>query len=104
LRHARRMPGFRAEFFRCTTPRSPTPADCGTRACTFIHRSAVPRSGAPLEWPWPRGGKIKFSHLQLNFTVYEWQGTRIVLQVNPQYLTWLDSLPLLERKRLLLGN
>jgi hypothetical protein len=23
------------------------------------------------EWRWPRGGKIKFSHLQLATTVYE---------------------------------
>jgi predicted phage terminase large subunit-like protein len=43
-----------------------------------------PRFGAtPLhhahEWRWERGGKIKFSHLQLNSTVYEWQGAQITL-------------------------
>jgi Terminase large subunit, T4likevirus-type, N-terminal len=31
------------------------------------------------EWRWPRGGKIKFSHLQFETTVYEWQGAQITL-------------------------
>ena len=26
------------------------------------------------EWRWPSGGKIKFSHLQFETTVYDWQG------------------------------
>jgi hypothetical protein len=28
---------------------------------------------------WPRAGKIKFSHLQLATTVYDWQGAQITL-------------------------
>src|SRR5438067_9428389 len=31
------------------------------------------------EWRWPRGGKIKFSHLQLRTTVHDWQGAQITL-------------------------
>ena len=31
------------------------------------------------EWRWPRGGKIKFSHLQFETTVYDWQGAQITL-------------------------
>jgi hypothetical protein len=31
------------------------------------------------EWRWPRGGKIKFSHLQLATTIYDWQGAQITL-------------------------
>ena len=30
------------------------------------------------EWRWPRG-KIKFSHLQFETTVYDWQGAQITL-------------------------
>jgi len=30
------------------------------------------------EWRWPRG-KIKFSHLQFETTVYDWQGPQITL-------------------------
>jgi len=31
------------------------------------------------EWRWPRAGKIKFSHLQFETTVYDWQGAQIAL-------------------------
>src|SRR5205085_12028811 len=31
------------------------------------------------EWRWPCGGKIKFSHLQFETTVYDWQGAQITL-------------------------
>jgi len=32
-----------------------------------------------LEWTWPRAGKIKFSHLQFDTTVYDWRGAQITL-------------------------
>src|SRR6202022_10499 len=31
------------------------------------------------EWRWPRAGRIKFSHLQFDSTVYAWQGAQIAL-------------------------
>jgi hypothetical protein len=31
------------------------------------------------EWRWPRAGKIKFSHLQFDTSVYDWQGAQITL-------------------------
>ena len=31
------------------------------------------------EWRWPRAGKIKFSHLQFETTVHDWQGAQITL-------------------------
>ena len=31
------------------------------------------------EWRWPRAGRIKFSHLQFDSTVYDWQGAQITL-------------------------
>jgi hypothetical protein len=33
------------------------------------------------EWRWPRGGKIKFAHLQFDATVYDWQGAQIRLDL-----------------------
>src|SRR5439155_7287248 len=58
--------------------RSPIPAGYGTRAKTSIRGSVAPRTCAQ-EWRWPRGGKIKFSHLQLGTTVHDWQGAQITL-------------------------
>jgi hypothetical protein len=31
------------------------------------------------EWRWPRAGRIKFSHLQFDSTVYDWQVAQIAL-------------------------
>jgi hypothetical protein len=31
------------------------------------------------EWRWPRAGRIKFSHLQFDSTVYDGQGAQIAL-------------------------
>jgi len=47
-------------------------------------QNLYPRTGAmphlgPREWRWRRGGKIKFSHLQFDSTVYDWQGAQITL-------------------------
>jgi hypothetical protein len=38
----------------------------------------IPRLGQH-EWHWPYGGKIKFSHLQFETTVHDWQGAQIAL-------------------------
>src|SRR5215468_6973160 len=59
-------------------PRSPTPAGYGTRAKTSIRGLVASRTCA-REWRWPRGGKIKFLHLQFDSTVYDWQGAQITL-------------------------
>src|SRR6516164_2588409 len=79
LRHVRRVPGFSAVFFRRTTPQITNPGGLWDESLNFYPRFG----GAPLhrahEWRWARGGKIKFSHLQLNSTVYEWQGAQITL-------------------------
>jgi len=79
LRHVRRVPGFSAVFFRRTTPQITNPGGLWDESLNFSPRFG----GAPLhrahEWRWERGGKIKFSHLHLNSTVYEWQGAQITL-------------------------
>ncbi len=49
------------------------------RAKTSIRGSAAPRTLGAREWRWPRAGKIKFSHLQFETTVYDWQGAQIAL-------------------------
>lgn len=43
-----------------------------------------PQTGAlpiqqPMEWRWPRGGKVKFAHLENESSVLDWQGAEIPL-------------------------
>jgi hypothetical protein len=61
-------------------------------------RNFYPRiGGAPhlgaREWRWPRAGKIKFSHLQFETTVYDWQGAQITLICFDESATTDRSLP-----------
>jgi predicted phage terminase large subunit-like protein len=58
--------------------RSPIPADYGTSQNFYPRLGGTPHRGA-REWRWPRAGKIKFSHLQFDSTVYDWQGAQITL-------------------------
>jgi predicted phage terminase large subunit-like protein len=79
LRHVSRVANFTAVFFRRTMPQITNPGALWDESLNFYPRL----SGTPhlrmREWRWPRGGKIKFSHLQFETTVYDWQGAQITL-------------------------
>jgi hypothetical protein len=45
---------------------------------THALQGGIPHVGM-REWRWPRAGRIKFSHLQFDSTVYDWQGAQIAL-------------------------
>jgi predicted phage terminase large subunit-like protein len=79
LRHVRRVPGFTAVFFRRTTPQITNPGGLWDESQNFYPRLGGTPHLRALEWRWPRGGRIKFSHLQLATSVYDWQGAQITL-------------------------
>ena len=79
LRHVGRVANFTAVFFRRTTPQITNPGALWDETLNFYPRlGGTPHLGA-REWRWSRGGKIKFSHLQFDTTVYDWQGAQIAL-------------------------
>jgi hypothetical protein len=79
LRHATRVANFTAVFFRRTTPQITNPGGLWDESQKFYPRlGGTPHVGM-REWRWPRGSKIKFSHLQFDTTVYDWQGAQITL-------------------------
>ena len=79
LRHVGRVANFTAVFFRRTTPQITNPGGLWDESQTFYPRlGGTPHLGM-REWRWPRAGKIKFSHLQFETTVYDWQGAQIAL-------------------------
>src|SRR5438067_11544743 len=79
MRYVSRVPGFTAVFFRRTTPQITNPGGLWDEIQNFYPRlGGIPHLRAQ-EWRWPRGGKIRFSHLQLATTVYDWQGAQITL-------------------------
>src|ERR1700730_11968506 len=79
LRHVGRVATFTAVFFRRTTPQITNPGGLWDESQNFYPRLGGTPHLRAQEWRWPRGGKIKFSHLQLATTVYDWQGAQITL-------------------------
>jgi predicted phage terminase large subunit-like protein len=79
LRHVGRVGNFTAVFFRRTMPQITNPGGLWDESLKFYPRlGGTPHIGV-REWRWPRGSKIKFSHLQFETTVYDWQGAQITL-------------------------
>src|SRR6201981_861798 len=79
LRHVGRVANFTAVFFRRTMPQITNPGALWDECSKFYRRLGGTPHLRLGEWRWPRGGKIKFSHLQFETTVYEWQGAQITL-------------------------
>jgi hypothetical protein len=77
LRHAGRIANFTAVFFRHTMPQITNPGALWDESLKYYPRLGGTPHLRMREWRWPRGGKIKFSHLQFEITVYEWQGAQI---------------------------
>jgi predicted phage terminase large subunit-like protein len=79
LRHVGRIANFTAVFFRRTMPQITNPGALWDESLNFYPRLGGTPHLRMREWRWPRGGKIKFSHLQFETTVYDWQGAQITL-------------------------
>src|SRR5712675_1931181 len=79
LRHATWVANFTAVFFRRSTPQITNPGGLWDESQNFYPRlGGIPHVGL-REWRWPRAGRIKFSQLQFDSTVYDWQGAQIAL-------------------------
>src|SRR6267142_282462 len=79
LRHVSRVANFAAVFFRRTTPQITNPGALWDESLNFYPRlGGTPHLGV-REWRWPRASKIKFSHLQFETSVHDWQGAQIAL-------------------------
>jgi len=79
LRFVSRVPGFTAVFFRRTTPQITNPGGLWDESLNFYARFGGTPHLRAHEWRWRCGGKIKFSHLQFDRTVYDWQGAQLTL-------------------------
>jgi predicted phage terminase large subunit-like protein len=79
LRYVSRVPNFTVVCFRRTMPQITNPGGLWDETQNLYPRSGGKPHLGPREWRWRRGGKIKFSHLQFDSTVYDWQGAQITL-------------------------
>ncbi|CAK0767394.1 Terminase [Gammaproteobacteria bacterium] len=79
LRHAPTNRRFSAVYFRRNTTQIRNPGGLWDESVELYTRAG----GVPIEssllWKWPKGGKIKFAHLEHEKTVHDWQGSQIPL-------------------------
>lgn len=79
LRH-KHVPNFGAVFFRRTSPQIRAEGglwDSSQKLYSLVG-DATPREST-LEWAFSKSAKIKFSHLEYEKNVYDWQGSEIPL-------------------------
>jgi len=71
------IPGFGGVIFRRTTTQIRNEGGLWDTSMTiYPHAHAVPNASF-LEWQFPKGPKLKFSHLEHEKNIYDWQGAQI---------------------------
>lgn len=70
-------PGFGGVIFRRTSPQIRSEGGLwDTSMDIYPHVGATPRE-TTLEWVFPKGAKLKFSHLEYEKNILDWQGAQI---------------------------
>jgi hypothetical protein len=78
IRYLLQYPKFQGVIFRRETPQITNPGGLWDEAGTiYPYLNATPRQSPKLEWQFPNGSTIMFSHLQHSKDVHNWQGSQI---------------------------
>lgn len=78
LRHSATA-GFFATIFRRNVVQIRNPGGLWDESLQLYPQAGGVPLQMPLEWKFPGGGKIKFSHLEYDRSVLDWQGSQITL-------------------------
>lgn len=71
------IPGFGGVIFRRTSPQIRNEGGLwDTSMGIYPHAKGQPKESV-LEWVFPKGPKIKFSHLEYEKNIFDWQGSQI---------------------------
>lgn len=79
LRHVTTNPEFYAVFFRRTTTQITNPGGLWDDACQIYPRVGGIAKVGPLEFSWPKGGRVKFAHMEHEISKEQWHGSQIAL-------------------------
>lgn len=79
LRHVTTNPEFAAVFFRRNLTQVKNPGGLWDESSKIYPTVGGTPVAHVSEWQWPKGGKVKFGHLEHEATVYDWQGAQIPL-------------------------
>lgn len=91
LRHVTTNPRFAAVFFRRTTTQITNPGglwDASNQVYPLV--GGIPKLD-PLGWSWPKGGKVRFAHLEHEQNKNNWQGSELPLIVFDELCHFTES-------------
>ena len=81
IRHVVTNPEFASVFFRRNLTQIKNPGGLWDESVKLYPLCGGQPVAHVSEWRWPKGGKIKFAHLEYDSTVLDWQGAQIPLIV-----------------------
>jgi predicted phage terminase large subunit-like protein len=73
------VPGFSAVFFRRSIPDITNPGSLWDESYKVFPLLGAKPVKQTHEWIWPRGAKVKMSHLEHDSTVLDWKGAQVPL-------------------------
>lgn len=76
-RYAVTVPEFYSVLFRRTTTDLRKPGGLWDESQVMYRGLGGVPQKVPLEWDFPRAGRVKMAHLEYEDTVYEWQGAQV---------------------------
>lgn len=79
LRHVTRNKEFYGVIFRRNTTHIKNPGGLWDESMRLFPLAGGVPNLSVIEWHWPKGGKIKFAHLEYESTVLDWQGAQVPL-------------------------
>ncbi len=79
LRFAATVKGFTATVFRRNTTQVRNPGGLWDESTKLFPLAGGVPASSVLEWTFARKGRVKFSHLEYESTVLDWQGSQIAL-------------------------
>lgn len=105
LRHVVGNPAFAAVFFRRNLTQIKNPGGLWDASMKLYPLCGAQPVSHVSEWRWPRGGKLKFAHLEYDTTVLDWQGAEIPLIVFDEltHFTQAQFFYMLSRNRSMCG-
>lgn len=105
LRHVTTNKKFHAVIFRRNATQVRNPGGLWDASNSMYPRTGGIPLQQPMDWRWPKGGRVKFSHLESENSVNDWQGSEVPLIIFDELTHFLESqfFYMLSRNRSLSG-
>ena len=91
LRHVTTNRRFHAVIFRRNATQVRNPGGLWDASASMYPRTGGIPLQQPMDWRWPKGGRIKFAHLESESSVLDWQGSEIPLIIFDELTHFMES-------------